>query len=60
MANLTSKELGSIQDALVGEQLKINKAGEYAAQATDPALKAEFEREKKLHAAHFERLYSLL
>ncbi len=60
MACLTTKELGAITDALVGEQLKINKAAYYANEVSDPQLKAEFEREKQLHEAHFSRLYALL
>lgn len=60
MATLTTKELGSIADALVSEQMKINKAEHYASQVSDPSLKAEFERERDLHAGHFARLYALL
>ena len=60
MAALTTKELGSIADALVSEQLKINKAEHYASEVSDPVLKAEFQRERDLHAGHFARLYALL
>ena len=60
MACLTTKELGAITDALVGEQIKINKAIEYAGKVTDARLKAEFEAEKQKHEAHFARLYALL
>lgn len=60
MATLTTKELGSIADALVSEQMKINKAEHYASLVSDPVLKAEFERERDLHAEHFTKLYALL
>lgn len=60
MACLTTKELGAITDALVGEKIKIDKAAYYASAVTDATLKAEFEREKQKHEAHFARLYALL
>ena len=60
MATLTTKELGSINDLLVSEQLKINKAEHYASQVSDPELRAEFLRERDLHAQHFKKLYELL
>lgn len=60
MEPLTTKELGSLADALVSEQMKMNKAEHYASLATDGALRAEFLRERDLHAGHFKKLYELL
>ena len=44
MANLTTKELGSIQDQLVREQVLVKKYKMYAGQCCDPQLRNKCEQ----------------
>ncbi len=60
MANITSKELGSISEALILEENLIEKYTAYAACATDSALKAKYEEIAAAHQRHYDELYSNL
>lgn len=57
---LTTKELGCITDALVSEQLALNKTQLYADMVTDAALKEEILCARAQSAAAVTRLYALL
>ena len=58
MAQITTKELGSISDALAVEQTLIGKYNYYSSIATDDALKTKYEQLANRHQHHFDELYS--
>ncbi len=60
MPHITSKELGSIGEALTLEENLIAKYTAYAAIATDPTLKAKYEEIAADHRRHYDELYSNL
>ena len=57
---MTPKELLYVQDALSHEQHMQLKCCNYAAQITDPQLKAFVEQLSKKHQQHYDRLLQLL
>ena len=60
MANLTTKELSSLEDQLTSEKTAVAKFKHYADETTDPALKATLTEIACQHQAHFDKLYTLL
>jgi len=58
MAQITTKELGAISDALAVEQTLIGKYNYYSSIATDTALKSKYEQLANRHQHHFDELYS--
>lgn len=58
MAQITTKELGAIGDALAVEETLIGKYRFYAEKANDAALKNQFEQMADRHQRHFDELYS--
>lgn len=60
MANLTTKELGSITDQLAAEKVLITKLRAYASQTGDADLKTKYEQMASKHSEHFDKLYGLL
>ena len=60
MAEITSKELGAIGDALAIEETLIGKYRYYASMATDAAIKNHFEQMADRHKRHYDELYSNL
>ena len=58
MAQITTKELGAIGDALAMEETLISKYNYYASIATDAALKNRFEQMANCHKRHYDELYS--
>lgn len=53
MANITSKELGLIEDNVRQEQLKIQKFDLYASQATDPDIIDPCQNLCDMHQQHY-------
>ena len=60
MANLTTKELGSIQDQLVREQVVVKKYKMYASQCCDPQLRNKCEQVAARHQNHYNTLLNQL
>ena len=60
MANLTARELTSLEDQLSAEQLLIKKYKSYAVLATDPQLKTLYEQIAGRHQTHYDRLLTFL
>lgn len=60
MANLSAKELSSIEDQLTQENLLVRKYQSAAQLSCDPALKSKFESIAAKHQDHFNRLYTYL
>ncbi len=60
MANLTTKELGSIQDQLVREQVLVKKYKMYAGQCCDPQLRNKCEQVAAKHQNHYNTLLNQL
>ncbi len=60
MANITTKELGAIGEALYLEENLVAKYTAYAVAASDPALKAKYEEIAAAHRRHYDELYSNL
>ena len=58
MAQITTKELGAIGDALAVEESLIGKYRYYASISDDAALKTKFEQIADRHQRHFDELYS--
>ena len=58
MAQITTKELGAIGDALAVEENLIGKYQYYASVTTDTALKNKFENMANRHQHHYDELYS--
>ena len=58
MAQITTKELGAISDALAVEQTLVGKYRHYADVAADAALKTKFQQLADRHQHHFDELYS--
>ena len=56
MANLTAKELSSIQDQLAYEENVIKKYKMYAQNSQDPAIKNTCEQIAQKHQSHFATL----
>ena len=60
MANLTEKELSSLNALLKDEELLVKKFKNLAQQATDEAVKSELSDIATKHQSHFNRLYAFL
>ena len=60
IAQLTSKELSALEDALNAERLLIKKYKTYALLSTDPQIKPQYEQTAGRHQNHFDRLLSFL
>ncbi len=60
MTHITTKELGSIGDALVLEENLVAKYTAYASTTDDPTLKAKYEEIAAAHRRHYDELYSNL
>ena len=60
MANLTSKELMTLEDQLSSEQLLVAKYHSTASQTSDPVLKSKCEQIASKHQEHYKRLLSYL
>ena len=58
MAQITTKELGAIGDALAVEQTLIGKYRNYASVAEDTVLKNKFEQMADKHQRHFDELFT--
>ena len=58
MAQITTKELGAISDALAVEQTLVGKYNYYSSIATDDTLKTKYEQLSNRHQHHFDVLYS--
>lgn len=58
MAQITTKELGAIGDALAVEETLISKYRYYASVTDDAALKNKYEQIADRHQHHFDELYS--
>ena len=60
MANLTSKELSSLEDQLGAELLLVKKYKSYASLTSDPQIKTQYEQIAGKHQNHFDRLIGFL
>lgn len=60
MANLTSKELSSLEDQLGAELLLVKKYKSYASLTSDPQIKTKYEQIAGKHQNHFDRLMGFL
>ena len=60
IAQLTSKELSALEDALNAERLLIKKYKTYALLSTDPQIKTQHEQTAGRNQNHFDRLLSFL
>lgn len=58
MAQITTKELGAIGDALAVEETLISKYRYYASVTDDATLKNKYEQIADRHQRHFDELYS--
>lgn len=58
--NLTTKELGAIEDTLKQEEILVKKFEDYSSRVTDPKLKKQCKDIAQRHQGHIERLVSLL
>lgn len=60
MAQITTKELGSLSDLLTMEENIIAKCKQYAGETTDMALKSQYEQCAAKHHNHFDSMVSNL
>ncbi|NLG53938.1 MAG: spore coat protein [Clostridiales bacterium] len=60
MANLSSKELSSLEDQLEIEKVFIKKYNTFATQCTDPVLQNKFMEIAAKHQAHYNTLIDYL
>ena len=60
MANLTSKELSSLEDQLGAELLLVKTYKSYASLTSDPQIKTQYEQIAGKHQNHFDRLMGFL
>ena len=60
MANLTSKELSSLEDQLGAELLLVKQYKSYASLTSDPQIKTQYEQIAGKHQNHFDRLMGFL
>lgn len=60
MANLTTRELGSLTDQLVREQVLVKKYKMYANQCCDPQLRTKCEQVAARHQNHYNTLLNQL
>ena len=60
MAQLSEKELGTINDLLADEELLVKKFQMLAKQAEDTEVKQKFESISTQHQGHFNALYAHL
>lgn len=60
MAQITTKELGSLSDLLTMEENLIAKCKQYACQTTDMALKGQYEQAAMKHQRHYDTMVSNL
>ena len=60
MANLTSKELSSLEDQLGAELLLVKKYKSYASLTSDPQIKTQYEQIAGKQQTHFDRLMGFL
>ena len=58
MAQITTKELGALGDAMAVEESLVVKYRYYAAKTDDADLKAKYEQIADRHQRHFDTLYS--
>ncbi len=60
MAQLSEKELSSLNDLLADEELLIKKFSMLAKQTEDMEIKQKFEQISQQHQGHFNSLYEYL
>lgn len=60
MAQITTKELGSLSDLLTMEENLVAKYNQYACETTDMALKGIYEQTAMKHKRHFDTMASNL
>ncbi len=60
MNQLSEKELSALNDSLCEEELLVKKFQMLSQQATDPAIKDEFNKISAKHQEHFNMLYQQL
>ena len=60
MAQITTKELGSLSDLLTMEENLIAKCKQYASETSDMALKNQYEQTAAKHQHLFDMMYSNL
>ena len=60
MANLTDKELGSISEQLVREQILVKKYKMYSQQCSDHQLRTKCEQAAAKHQNHYNTLLNQL
>ena len=60
MAQITTKELGSLSDLLTMEENLIAKYNQYACESSDTALKSLYEQTATKHKRHFDTMSSNL
>ncbi len=60
MAQLTTKELGSLTDQLVREQVLVKKYKMYGTQCCDPQLRVKCEQAAARHQNHYNTLLNQL
>lgn len=60
MAQLSEKELGTINDLLTEEDLLVKKFQMLAKHTEDPEIKEKFERISNQHQGHFNAIYAHL
>jgi hypothetical protein len=60
MAQITTKELGSLSDLLTMEENLVAKYKQYACETTDMSLKGHYEQAAMKHQRHFDSMVSNL
>lgn len=60
MAQITTKELGSLSDLLTMEENIVTKCKQYACETTDMALKGIYEQTAMKHQRHYDTMLSNL
>lgn len=60
MAQITTKELGSLSDLLTMEENLVAKYKQYACETTDTALKSCYEQNAMKHQRHYDNMLSNL
>ena len=60
MAQITTKELGSLSDLMTMEENLVAKYKQYACETTDMALKGIYEQAAAKHQRHFDTMNSNL
>lgn len=60
MAQLSEKELATLQDLLADEELLVKKFKMLAEYSTDQEVKTKYEQISQKHQNHFNTLYALI